>query len=242
MRFSTKLATLTLAAALSASAHFAWLETDKAVVKAGETVKVKVGYGHEVGDSESAVSLDNLQLWAISPSGAKAALKPSVADKWVVADFTAKESGTYRFVMTQDRGVMSQTTKGYKAGGRDLHPDAKKSMKLWRSAVTYTSTDAAKADAGSAAGLPFEVIAARKGDNVEMTVYREGKPFPGAEVSLNVPGSEDANKIGDTDGNGRFVHKVSGAGPKLFLITTAEPAPKGANYDTFNLTSVLVVQ
>jgi uncharacterized GH25 family protein len=237
--------TAALLAALGAatvSAHYAWIETSP-VLRPGEKVQIKIGYGHEVTNSESAVSMDKLELWAIDPSGTKTALKPIVSDKWVIADFTAKEKGVYRFVLTQDRGVMSQTTKGFKAGGRDVHPDAKKSMKLWRSAVTYSSTDGVKYSTGKPLGLPFEVVADRKGDSLELTVLRDGKASSGTEIGLNVPGKEEADPVGKTDGNGRFVYKVPAGtkGPMLFVATSVEPAQKGANYDTNNLTSVLEV-
>ncbi len=240
MCLSIKTAALLLASAFAASAHYAWIETEAKTLAAGQTTKVKIGFGHEVGQSESAVNLDGLALWAIAPSGQKVALKPVPADKWVVAEFTAKEAGVYRFVMTQDRGVMSQTTKGFKPGGRDVHPDAKKSMKMWRSAVTYAGTGDKMHGAGL--GLPFEVLANRQGGAVELTVLRNGQPVTGAEVALNVPGKEEADKVGMTDASGKFRHSVAGSGPSLFLVTMSSPAPAGSNYDTETLTSVLVVQ
>jgi len=241
MSLSIRISILAITTCFGAAAHFAWLETEAKRLQVGQTTKVKIGFGHEVGNSESAINLDGLELFAISPSGKKVALNPVAADKWVVADFTATETGVYRFVMTQDRGVMSQTTKGFKPGGRDVYPDAKKSMKMWRSAVTYVS---AGGDQGHAAslGLPFEVMAQREGSKVLLTVLQGGRPFPNAEISLNVPGQEEANKIGVSNQMGNFEYKVPGPGPNLFLVTTASPAPPGANYDTENLTSVLVIQ
>lgn len=230
-----------LMAATTLSAHFAWVETSSATLKAGQATTVKIGFGHEVGNSESAVSLDGLTLWAVAPNGEKSALTPRVDGKWVVADFKAKSAGVYRFVLAQDRGVMSQTTKGYKPGGRDVHPDAKKSMKMWRSAVAYAWTDGASHSAGKPLGLPIEVLADRKGDSVELTVLRDGKTVSGAEIGMNVPGKEEADPVGKSGTDGKFTHKLPAKGPALFLVTTADPAPKGANYDTYNLTTVVVV-
>ena len=234
MKLTRAFAVATIAA-LSLPAHFAWLEAPTEL-KAGEAVKVKIGFGHEVGKSDSAVNVEGLEVWAISPSGVKTALKPVTADNWVVADFTPRETGVHRFAFAQDRGVISQTTKGYKPGGRDVHPDAKKSMKMWRSGVTETS--------GKPIGLAFEAVGHRKGDRIEITVFREGKPFSGADVALNVPGQEEAAKIGASDGNGRFTHPLAAGakGPMLFLVTSVEPAHKGANFDTNNVASVLLVK
>jgi uncharacterized GH25 family protein len=239
MALSIRATLLLAAAAFSATAHFAWIETEAKTLAAGQKTKVKICFGHEVGKPESAISLDGLEFWAIAPSGQKTALKATAAEKWLVADFTATEGGLHRFVMAQDRGVMSQTANGFKAGGRDAHPDAKKSMKMWRSAVTYAGAGAGSA---SGLGLPLEVVAQRKGATVEMTLMRAGKPLAGADVALNVPGKEEAETIGVTDASGKFRHQMAGSGPVLFLFTTASPAPAGANYDTENMSSVFVVQ
>ncbi len=225
---------------LSLFGHYTWLET-KAELKAGEKTTVKIGHGHEVTNSESAISLNGLELVAHAPSGKKIPLKPVASAAYLEASFTPDEMGVYRFVLTQDRGVMSQTTKGYKAGGRDVHPDAKTSMKLWRSASVYAWTQGAKYQAGKPLGLPLEVIADRKADSLELTVMRNGKPAPGVEVGVNVAGKEDADPIGKTDGSGKLLYKVpvSTKGAMLLVATLSEPAAKGANYDKDSLTSTL---
>lgn len=226
---------------LLAFAHFAWVETDGPLV-VGKAAKIKIGYGHEVTQSESAVSLEGLKLWAIDASGAKIELSPSVSGNWVVSDFTPKAAGAYRFVMTQDRGVLSQTTKGFKPGGRDVYPDAKKSMKLWRSATVYASTNGIAVSAGAPLNLPLEVLLDRKAGEIQLTVLHAGQPMLGAEVALNVPGSEDTVAVGKTNPDGKLtVKQGSLKGPALYVVTLAEPASKGANYDTNNFTSVLEV-
>lgn len=222
-------------------AHFAWLEMD-GVLTVGKPATVKIGYGHEVTKSESAVSTEGLQLWAIEPSGAKIPLKPAPSGNWLTAEFTPKMAGAYRFVMTQDRGVLSQTTKGFKPGGRDVHPDAKKSMKLWRSAVVYALAGSASSSPGSPLKLPLEVLADRKPGELHLTVLRDGQPMPGAEVKLNQAGSEDTIPVGKTDAEGKLVVKKGDMkGPALYVVSLEEPATKGANYDTNNFTSVIEV-
>jgi uncharacterized GH25 family protein len=231
---------LSLAAAASL-AHYAWLETD-GVLTVGKKTMVKIGFGHEVTKSESAVPTEGLELWAIDPAGTKTSLTPAASGNWVTAEFTPKGAGTYRFVMAQDRGVLSQTTKGFKPGGRDVHPDAKKSMKLWRSAAVYASAGGAPVSAGAPLGLPLEVLMDRKPGEIHLTVFRAGQPAPGVEVALNVVGSEEAVPVGKTSTGGRLVVKQGQLkGPALYVVSLAEPAAKGANYDTNNFTSVLEV-
>jgi uncharacterized GH25 family protein len=238
--------TIRIAAVLSLAipasfAHFAWLETDSTLT-VGKSATIKIGYGHEVTKSESAVSTEGLKLWAIDPAGMKTELRPVASGDWVVAEFTPKAKGAYRFVMTQDRGVLSQTTKGFKPGGRDVHPDAKKSMKLWRSATVHASTPGEAVLAGAPLQLPLEVLMDRKPGEVHLTVLREGQPMLAAEVSLNVVGSEDTVPVGKTNPDGKLVLKQGSLkGPALYVVSLAEPAAKDANYDTNNFTSVVEV-
>lgn len=230
-----------LLGAATLSAHFAWVEAMPAMLEAGKTAKVRIGNGHDLAKSESAVSLDGLKLWAISPSGAKTELKPAAEGTWVTAAYSVKETGVYRFVMTQDRGVMSQTTKGYKPGGRDVHPDAKKSMKIWRSASAVAWTTGAKFTLVKPIGLGLELTGERTADGIALVVLRDGKPHAGADLAIGLPGKEDDEPIGKSDSNGRFVYKApaNAKGPIVFLATIIEPAQKGANYDTNNYAAAL---
>lgn len=234
-------AALVSVAIFAASAHFAWLETEP-VLTVGKKTEVKVGFAHSVGPSESAVSLENLQLWAVDPSGAKTALTPVVSGAWVVAEFTPKSAGVHRFVMTQDRGVLSQTAKGYKPGGRDVHPDAKKSLKLWRSASVYASAGGAPVSAGAPLKLPLEVLMDRKADEMWLTVLRNGQPAAGAEVAASYPGKEDTVSVGKTNAAGKLAVKQNSVkGPVAYVVSVEQPVAKGANFDTDSLTSVVHV-
>lgn len=228
---------------LAAVAHFAWIDAAPGKLVVGQPAKVRIGFGHDLAKSESAISLDGTSMFAISPSGAKTELKPAVDGVWLSAAAAVKDKGVHRFYFTQDRGIMSQTTKGYKPGGRDVHPDAKKSYKSWRSGLVYAWTADAKFAAGKAIGLPLEVLADRSSDSVTLTVLRDGKPASGAEVSVAWPGVEEAQSVGKADGNGRFVYKVPAGktGQFVLLAAVVEPAQKGLTYDTNNFTSSVLL-
>ncbi len=223
-------------AAATLSAHFAWI--DAPALKVGQTAKIRIGNGHDLGKSESALSRDGLKAWAISPSGTKADLSFSPDGNWLSASFPVKQAGAHRFVMTQDRGVFSQTTKGFKPGGRDVNPDAKKATKYWRSAIAYGSTDTKMAPA-QPLGLEIEITLERKANEIHLVVYRNGKPLKGAKLAIGLEGVEDDQEIGISGENGKFAYKIPAGtkSPAVFLATVLNDAPKGSNYDVSNHTA-----
>jgi len=230
-----------LSTALVLSAHFVWVDTMPAALEKGKTTKVRVGNGHDLAESESPIGLDGTKMVAIAPGGGKTPLTPSVDGKWVTASYAVKESGVHRFVLTQDRGVLSQTTKGYKPGGRDVHPDAKKSMKIWRSASGVAWTSDAKFTGMVALGMPFEMIATASADGITLTVIKNGRPQPKALIARGLPGKDDDEELGTTNDKGQFFYKFPAGfkGPIAFIATVSEPAPKAANYETDNFAATL---
>jgi len=63
--------------------------------------------------------------------------------------------------------------------------------------------------------LPLEIVPALDGDTLTFTVNWEGKPLPGAQVTVEGPGIYEKTQ-GDTDENGKYVAKVDQGG--LFSI------------------------
>lgn len=227
---------LWLIAAATLSAHFVWI--DSPALKVGQTAKIRIGNGHDLGKSESALSRDGLKAWSISPSGTKSDMTFTQDGNWLSSSFPVKEPGAHRFVMTQDRGIFSQTTQGFKPGGRDVHPDAKKATKYWRSAIAYGSTDAKMAPA-QPLGLELELTLEQKANEIHLVVYRNGKSFKGAKLAIGLEGVEDDQEIGVSGENGKFTYKVRPGtkGPAVFLATILTDAPKGSNYDVSNHTA-----
>jgi hypothetical protein len=143
--------------------------------------------------------------------------------------------------MIQDRGVMSQTATGFQPGGRDKHPDAKRSMKIWRSAVAYARTSGVPVSRAKSLGLPIELVCEMKPGELELTALRNGKPAPGVEVTLAVAGKTEPDKVGKTDAAGKVTYKANPTANKalLFIAAVEEAMPKGSNYESNNLTAVL---
>jgi uncharacterized GH25 family protein len=220
-------------------AHFVWIGPVSPQLKVGETVMIQIGNGHTFPASESAMSSEDLKVFALTPSGARTEIAASVSGKALSAQYEPKEEGMYRFAFVQDRGVMSQTTKGYLPGGKDHHPGAMRSFKSFRSAVAYAWTPDARFTQGKAVGIPFEMTAAKSGSGVVVTVLKDGKPASGVEISSVWPGQKE-EKAGTSGADGRFTYNVpAGAkGPFLLLANIARPV-QGATYQTENYNTAL---
>jgi uncharacterized GH25 family protein len=228
------------AAAAIVTAHATWIAPVQPVLEMGKPVTVQVGNGHHFPDSESAVSPEGLDVFAVGPGGDRARLTASVSGKTLTARHHVQGPGTYRFVFVQDRGVMSRTPAGLKPGGKDQHPNATQSMKAYRSAVAYATTAGAKQSDLKPVGLKFELAPQRSADTVTVTLLQDGKPCAGAAVNSFWPG-KDEQKAGTTDTSGKFVYHVPAGQKGQFLLTAShtEKAPAGAVFDTLSYSTAL---
>lgn len=227
--------------ALSLSAHVVWIEGANPRLEVGKKTLIRIGNGHNIAGSDSAIPADNVKMWAVTPANTKLELKPATSGPWLASEYLVPASGAYRFVMTQDRGVVSATPAGYKPGGRDVNRNAVRSMKIWRSASSVGLTPGAQMGRLKPLGLVFELVGERRGDTMDLVVMRQGKPHPGADLAIGFPGKTEQDKIGTTDATGRFTYKVpaSSKGPLVFVASISEPAGKTATFDTYNYSSSL---
>lgn len=220
--------TLLTAFAAISSAHFTWLRAERSELKKGETIRVAIGNGHSFPNSETAIVMTGLKLFAVSPSGRKTELDAKAEGKHVVASFQAAEDGLHHFYFVQDRGVLSRTPRGVQPGGRDKNPNATQTFRMVRTA----SNGGARAD-----DAPFQLVANRSGNTVTLSVLKNGKPCPGAAVSL-LPQGGSERKLGQTGPDGRLEFSDAGVrGPVLFVASLIEKKAAGASYDTDNFTA-----
>jgi uncharacterized GH25 family protein len=214
--------------------HFTWISPISTSLKVGETVMVRVGNGHEFPQSETALPMDNLKVFAVSPGGAKTDLQPSVAGDALSAEYKVTQPGMHLFYLVQDRGV-SKTSTGWKPGGRDQHPNAAQTMKLFRSAVAYGMTAGSKFQRLKPQGLPFEMLAEVEPGQISLLVLKDSRPCHNAQVVALSP-QRDEQVLGKTDAQGRLVFRGAAGvkGPMLFSASYQETSPKGSNYDSLN--------
>lgn len=91
------------------------------------------------------------------------------------------------------------------------------------------------ADAETPAGLPVELTAKREGNVLLVTVLKDGKPVPTAEIVATVPGSEEALTT-ETDEQGRATLKFNGEGWIGVRAMVADHTPGEHNGEAYELT------
>jgi len=220
-------------------AHFTWVTTSVSPLEVGKTVEVLIGHGHQFPASEEVIITEGAEVYAVAPSGRRTALAPKARKPLLVAGYKVAEAGLHRFVLAQDRGVRSWTTQGVQPGGKDKHPQARRSARVFRSAVSYALTPGAAYEKAKPLGLVFEMTGEVTGDQVVLTVLRESKPLAGVAIHLVSHPQDVANHphggaaIGKTGADGRFtyVFDPGNKGPLLFAADYIEQAGPAANYD-----------
>lgn len=222
------------------AAHYTWMAPAEAPLIQGKANKIQIAHGHRFPASEEAIAAAQVRAFAIAPSGKRTDLKAVAAGKVVLMDYTPGEAGTHALGFVQDRGVSSRTPSGVKKGGRDVNPTATQAFRTVRTAVGYASTGKVS-PSSKGLGLEFEIVPQIAGGTITLQLLRAGKPLLGAGIGLLVNGAEEPNELGKTDAQGRLVYKPGAAikPPVLFIADLAEPAQKGAAYDSTHLSTSL---
>ncbi len=230
---------LSLVLAGAAVAHFSWIAPMSPTLEVGATTKVQFGTGHALGTSESALPLDDLKAYVLTPSGTRVPLTVEKNGLWLGAEYAVKEAGQHRLVFSQERGARSRTPKGVKDGGRDKNPDATQAFRTVRTAVAYAFTAGSKMDA-KAVGIDYELVPQRTEKSITITLLRNGKPCPGGEVAISWAGKKEV-LLGNTGADGKITYAipVGAAGAFVVLAEQRVAAAKGANYDTDNYETAL---
>lgn len=228
------------AAATALFAHATWIAPVPGTLEVGKSVEVQIGNGHAFPQSESALSPQNLQVFAVAPSGRKADLKPVKSGSSLTASYAVREPGVHRFGFVQDRGVMSRTPQGLKPGGRDKNPGATQSMKMYRAAVAYAATAGAHSPVPTPLGLTFEMIPQRTKDAVILTVLLNSKPVTGAKIRTVWAGQKE-QELGSTGSDGKFTYQIPGgrSGPFLLIAAHSGKAGAGETYDVADYSNTL---
>ena len=222
-----------------AVAHFSWIAPLAPTLTVGAVTKVQFGTGHALGTSESALPLEDLKAFVLSPSGDRVELAVSKQGLSLGAEYAVKEAGQHRFVFSQERGARSRTPKGVKDGGRDKNPDATQAFRTVRTAVAYAFSAGTKMDA-KAVGIAYELVPQRADKAITFTLLRNGRPCPGGEVAVSWAGKKEV-LLGNTGADGVISYTIPVGAKGAFVVLAEQKiaAAKGATYDTDNYETAL---
>ncbi len=226
-----------VACGITAWAHYTWIVTqDAAPLAVGRAANLQIGHGHRFPASEEAMDAGQLDLFVLTPSGARVKLAPAASKPAVTASYTPREPGVHRVAMVQDRGIRSRTPQGVKPGGRDRNPNATQASRTLRTAVAYASTAGSAAGAPQPAGLEVELTGELAQGVWRLRLWQQGKPRAGVSVEVFLAGTAKAANAGQTGPDGGLTYRLPPAvkGPALFSASWREPAPAGAPFDFVN--------
>ena len=235
-----RLSVAVCAAGAALFAHATWIAPVAGPLEVGKSAIVQIGSGHAFPRSESALSPQNLEVFAVAPSGGRTDLKPNKSGSLLTASYAVREPGMHRFVFIQDRGVVSRTPQGLKPGGRDQNPGATQSMRMYRAAVAYAGTAGADLAFRAPLGLTFEATPQRAKDSVIVSVFLNSKPVAGAKIRAVLAGQKE-QELGATGSDGKFTYRVPAGLNGAFLLVAAhsEKTTAGEKYDNADYSNTL---
>ncbi len=205
--------------------HEIWLEASKVKDK---DVEVGLFYGHNM-KVDGSPDPRNITPAVYSPDKNKFGLKVKVKKGSQSLKFKAGKAGYYAVVADLSPETYSNTKKeGFKAGPKNMYKDVVYAGAWHQMAKTIVAVGTG----GKYVAEPLHGILdivprdprLKVGNDLELTVYYEGKRLPGAEVRAvsKAEGKEMAAVTADKDGIARI--PVSAAGPWMFLARHRDPA------------------
>ena len=202
LRLGTILLTLFCLPAVS-SAHFLWLKLDPQ-----QSDKVHVYFSESATPDDPALlkKVAGAEAWVIPGRGTPQPLTLRTGDDSLIADLKAEQQGS-PVILKQNYGVRTRGTD---------------SFQLQYYAKTYTlglpGTWKAISDPER---LPLEITPSLQGRSVALKVTWQGKPLPGATISIIEPGKSDHRDVTAND-QGIAVAELSAAGDYALRVRHQE--------------------
>lgn len=182
--------------------HASWVRIEKAD-DAGKTIRLTVAHGHTFPKGEHDLSAEYVKVNYVSESGAKSLYKFEKPDEGLSGLFNVAKPGIQRFYFVYDHPVMSKTTQGWQEGGKDKYPNAFETARVTHAGNSFLKPTGTEWKEIVPAGLPVELIPVKFGKDMTFRLLKDGKPYEGADVVLQVPG-KDETKLGKTDSKGEI--------------------------------------
>ena len=238
MFFSAMAALLILTS--PAAAHYLWLNMDNQVFEAGETVAVKLGWGHRFPGGEPMREGMLRRVFAVDPQGNIAPLSPASDIEY---RFIPKMSGAYRLYADIHPGFVSKTTEGYKMKPKNAVTEPLSCFRYDIRAGARIRVGESNPDKTAFTEHPLEVVPladptrVKIGDILPVKVLFNGVALAGAQIDATYAGdSEKADEFAitlNTGKDGTADIAISDKGLWLVSATYEPPYPEPAVCDIY---------
>lgn len=195
-----------LLAGAPALAHNIWLAPDNHFPQVGDTVQIKVGFGHDYPASRMDQPVKEGMIGealAIAPGGGQVVLEKTAVDTYRLK---IEQPGAYLVVAAMPPGLFSRTPEGMKRGGRQDFPEVKSCMEARMVANAFLFAGGQGPAAQSAQHLQLKPLAdlasLKKGGVLPVQVRFEGQPLAGAQIKATYAGYQPPAEAKPHKGHG----------------------------------------
>ena len=228
---------LVLALPVPAQAHFFWLMPDQTAA-VGKPGQVEVGFGHKFPKDEE-IKAERLQsVKVIGPDGKEL---PLTKISTVRYEFVPPAAGFYLISAQMKPGFVCRTPQGMKMQTKKELPDAEFCFHFDMACKTLVDVGKQSQGYHQSAKSVLEVMplqapnTLKAGGEFPVKVLFQGKPLPGAEITVTHTQWPDPKKqfavVGKTDAQGEFRLKLDKPGRWLVIAGHKTPYPDKTECD-----------
>lgn len=222
---------LFLVAAQSVQAHMVYMNPDNPTPEPGETIYLKLGFGHEFPNNQVVKRNQLASIYALDSKGNQITVQEIFPGFY---KFTPKSKGIYLIQAQLKPGFVSVTSKGHKLGSKKEHKNAKSCFRYHMNAATLIQTKDTNDQAiqkGNKKDLrllplqsPSEIEA---GEEVSFLVKFKGKKAKNVNVLATFSGS-DKHWVQEEYSNdkGKVTFRLDKDAPWLFQAKHTTPYQK----------------
>ncbi len=180
---------------LNAPAHMLWIESSNPDPYTGETVYLKLGFGHDYPGNKLATPEQLARVYALNSQGKQMGLNKIFPGFY---KFIPKKEGTYLIQAQMQPGFITMTPDGHKKGNKKEHKEAKSCFRYHMNAASVIQTQKSpkqelpKSNKGLRL-LPLNDLSSLEtGDKVSFRVVFQGESIKNLNVLGTYKGSEKA--------------------------------------------------
>jgi uncharacterized GH25 family protein len=196
-----------LAVSGPALAHNIWLVPDNHFPQVGDTVQIKVGFGHDYPANRVDQPVKEGMIGealAVIPGGGQVALEKTAVDTY---QLKIDRPGPYLLVASMPPGLFSRTPEGMKRGGRKDFPEVKSCMEARMVANTFVFAGGQgqgmiQSDQSLQLKPLADMAGLKKGGVLPIQVLFDGQPLAGAKIKATYAGYQPPADAKPQEGHG----------------------------------------